>query len=285
MQVVDASSDRSTHRRRLRTDNKQRDHERLMNMRNATQNLTSFSSLMMRSLQTTCYSDNTRTLKAYTRIMKMKLLRAKCTHHSVEDAELTSCTEACEGRRDVSLTCERADHDATGTKTSRRELHYAHKHIHVRSIHITNLCITLKKPTSRVIVARRENVEPVPPAPDLLICVCANVITCNATHARAHLREQRVGWMRDDGGGHAGDDARTERHSDVVLLGEVGRRLACRLVPVVGAEALHGELGHRVGDLLEQNRSEAGVEAEHAVGREHLHRTGTESFRPCGVGH
>ena len=51
----------------------------------------------------------------------------------------------------------------------------------------------------------------------------------------------------------------------------------------LGSFALHCELGHGVGNLLEEDGSEASVEAEDTVSLEHARCTGTKALGECGV--
>ena len=53
----------------------------------------------------------------------------------------------------------------------------------------------------------------------------------------------------------------------------------------LGSFALHCELGHGVGNLLEEDGSEASVEAEDTVSLEHARCTGTKALGECGVRH
>mmetsp|Transcript_19424 Transcript_19424/g.52857 ORF Transcript_19424/g.52857 Transcript_19424/m.52857 type:complete len:332 (+) Transcript_19424:175-1170(+) len=76
-----------------------------------------------------------------------------------------------------------------------------------------------------------------------------------------HLRQERVGRVRDDGGGHARHDAGAEGHAGVDEAAALLRGLVHALVHGLGHAALHGELRHGVRDLLEEDRAKAGVEA------------------------
>mmetsp|Transcript_21441 Transcript_21441/g.56773 ORF Transcript_21441/g.56773 Transcript_21441/m.56773 type:complete len:216 (+) Transcript_21441:396-1043(+) len=67
--------------------------------------------------------------------------------------------------------------------------------------------------------------------------------------------------MGDDRRRNASDDTRCESHAGVQEAPAVLRLLAHTVVHGLGSAALHRELGHRVGDLLEEDGAEAGVEA------------------------
>mmetsp|Transcript_19423 Transcript_19423/g.52854 ORF Transcript_19423/g.52854 Transcript_19423/m.52854 type:complete len:332 (+) Transcript_19423:175-1170(+) len=81
-----------------------------------------------------------------------------------------------------------------------------------------------------------------------------------------HLRQERVGRVRDDGRGDARDDAGAQAHGGVEHAAALGGALPEVPVHGLGDAALHRELRHGVGDLLEEDRAEARVEAaEHAL--------------------
>lgn len=87
-----------------------------------------------------------------------------------------------------------------------------------------------------------------------------------ARAALVHLGEHRVGRVGDDGGDHAGDHAGQQRDGEVGALGRLLGLGAHHAVDGLGGRALHGELGHRVRDLLEEDRDESRVEgADEAV--------------------
>eukprot|EP00962_Isochrysis_galbana_P050909 scaffold22268_cov123-Isochrysis_galbana.AAC.2 len=72
--------------------------------------------------------------------------------------------------------------------------------------------------------------------------------------------EERVGWVRDDGGHDTGHDARREGDAHVAALGHGLGVGAQHAVDLLGRRALHRKLGHCVRDLLEQDGDEARVE-------------------------
>eukprot|EP01137_Pigoraptor_chileana_P017996 Opistho-2@76835 len=80
------------------------------------------------------------------------------------------------------------------------------------------------------------------------------------------LREQRVGGLRDDGRRNSRNEtaAKVDGHDHAVAQLLLGRR--DRSVDGLRGALVHDELGHRVGDLLEENGEEARVEAaDHAL--------------------
>mmetsp|Transcript_7899 Transcript_7899/g.24972 ORF Transcript_7899/g.24972 Transcript_7899/m.24972 type:complete len:290 (-) Transcript_7899:134-1003(-) len=99
------------------------------------------------------------------------------------------------------------------------------------------------------------------------------------------LGEKGVRGVRDDGGGDAGDDARGERERDVPRRRRLLRRRVRRAVHGLGRTALHGELAHRVGDLLEEDWDEARVEAANeTLLRRHPRRRAHHARRVRRVG-
>lgn len=93
------------------------------------------------------------------------------------------------------------------------------------------------------------------------------------------LGQQGVGGLRDDGGGHTGDETGREVETHLLTTGERVLGSAGSLEDLLGSDLeaglmsirtcllarprknnLHGELGHGVGDLLEQDGTETGVE-------------------------
>ena len=92
------------------------------------------------------------------------------------------------------------------------------------------------------------------------------------------LGEERVRRVRDDCGNDASNDTGAERNGDVVGLARLVGRGVGGLVDGLSGLALHGELSHGVGDLLEEDGTEASVEAEETVGGEHAAHAGAKAL-------
>lgn len=75
------------------------------------------------------------------------------------------------------------------------------------------------------------------------------------------LGEEGVGGLRDDGGGHTGDETGAEVEAGLLTLGKRGLGAAHGVEDLLRGDLEDGELGHGVGDLLEQDGAETGVEA------------------------
>lgn len=97
------------------------------------------------------------------------------------------------------------------------------------------------------------------------------------------LGEEGVGGVRDDGGDDTGNHTGKERDADVGSRGRLVRGGVHRLVDGLGGFALDGKLGHGVRNLLEEDGTKAGVEAEEAVGRDHAGHAGAEALGEGGV--
>mmetsp|Transcript_15135 Transcript_15135/g.23104 ORF Transcript_15135/g.23104 Transcript_15135/m.23104 type:complete len:347 (-) Transcript_15135:24-1064(-) len=78
-----------------------------------------------------------------------------------------------------------------------------------------------------------------------------------------HLGEEGVRRVGDDGGDDTGNDTRAQRDTGVGDCTALRRRAAHAVVDGLGDTTLHGELSHRVRNLLEEDGSEARVEAAH----------------------
>ena len=85
----------------------------------------------------------------------------------------------------------------------------------------------------------------------------------SASASLVDLGEQRVRRVRDDRRHHAGDHTGAKRDGDVATLAHLIRRGADGSVDSLGGSALDGKLGHRVGDLLEEDGDESRVEGAH----------------------
>lgn len=83
----------------------------------------------------------------------------------------------------------------------------------------------------------------------------------SASTGLVHLGEQGVGGVGDDRSAHSGNHTRGQSHAELGGAGEVGLGLAHGGSHTVSSLALHGELGHGVGDLLHQDGAETRVEA------------------------
>ena len=79
------------------------------------------------------------------------------------------------------------------------------------------------------------------------------------------LGEEGVGGLRDDGSGHTGDETGAEVEAGLLTLGKRGLGAAEALEDLLGGNLEDGELGHGVGDLLEQDGAETGVEAANTL--------------------
>ncbi len=98
-----------------------------------------------------------------------------------------------------------------------------------------------------------------------------------------HLRQQGVGRVRDDSGDHTGHDTRCQTDLNVGAGRQLRGGLAHAVVDPLCGLALHGEFGHGVGDLLEQDGAETGVETHDAIRGKHLGRTRAKALGPSGV--
>jgi len=99
------------------------------------------------------------------------------------------------------------------------------------------------------------------------------------------LREQRVCRVGDDGRGNTRNDAGGEGHSDIGDGTALLRGGAEGVVDDLCGLALHGEFCHGVGDLLEQDGPEPGVEGRdgpHVL--RHLRHRGDSAVGVCWVG-
>ena len=100
------------------------------------------------------------------------------------------------------------------------------------------------------------------------------------------LGEEGVSRVRDDGSHHTGNHAGAERHRDVGAARALLGALAHAGVDLLGNRSLHGELGHGVGHLLEEDGPEARVETlEHALLRSDLRHGSGHTGGEGGVGH
>jgi hypothetical protein len=72
------------------------------------------------------------------------------------------------------------------------------------------------------------------------------------------LGEEGVGGLGDDGGGHTGDETTTEVEGGGLSAGELALGLTPDLEDLLHSDLVHGELGHGVRDLLEQDGAETG---------------------------
>lgn len=100
-----------------------------------------------------------------------------------------------------------------------------------------------------------------------------------------HSGEERVGRLGDGGGGETGDNSGSERVRRLLSTGELGGLLARHGADVLERDLEDGELGHRVGDLLEQDGSETGVEAGDSLLLEDSGESSSESVGERRLGH
>jgi hypothetical protein len=101
-----------------------------------------------------------------------------------------------------------------------------------------------------------------------------------------HLGQQGVGRVGDDGRAHTGNHTGGQGHTELGAADQLSLGLAHGGGHAVSSLALHGELGHGVGDLLHQNGAEAGVEAlDQALLGEQLGGTAHEATGEGGLGH
>ena len=74
-----------------------------------------------------------------------------------------------------------------------------------------------------------------------------------------HLGEQGVSRVRDDGSAHTSNHTRQQGSTQLGATGQLGLGLAHSGGDAVSSLALHGELGHGVGNLLHENGAETRV--------------------------
>jgi hypothetical protein len=99
------------------------------------------------------------------------------------------------------------------------------------------------------------------------------------------LGQERVGRVREDGGGETGNDTRREGDAKVLRVGEVLALLRRHApVDVLEAALVDGKLSDGVRDLLAQDGDEAGVQRADALGLEDLGERGHHAVGKLGVG-
>jgi hypothetical protein len=99
-----------------------------------------------------------------------------------------------------------------------------------------------------------------------------------------HAREEGVGGLRDEGGGETGDETGREVERGLGALGELGRLLAGGRADLLKRNLVDGELGHGVGDLLEEDGTETSVEATDTLLLEDAAEAAGETGRESRVG-
>lgn len=97
------------------------------------------------------------------------------------------------------------------------------------------------------------------------------------------LGEESVGGLRDDGGGHTGDKTGTEVETGGLAVGEVGALLAPGVEDLLRGNLVDGELGHGVGDLLEENGTETSVEGTNTLLAEDTEETTDKTVSESGL--
>jgi len=90
------------------------------------------------------------------------------------------------------------------------------------------------------------------------------------------LGQKGVTGVGDDSGGDSSNHTRAQADGDVHSLAKLVRGLAHGIVDHLSSLALNSELGHRVGDLLEEDRAETSVESSDALSLEHVSESGGE---------
>lgn len=101
-----------------------------------------------------------------------------------------------------------------------------------------------------------------------------------------HLGEQGVSRVGDHRRAHTSNHTRQQGGAELNATGEIGLGLAHGGSDAVSSLALHGELGHGVGNLLHQDRTETRVEAlDEALLGEELASTGDQAVGEGGLGH
>jgi len=99
-------------------------------------------------------------------------------------------------------------------------------------------------------------------------------------------RQQSVGGVRHDGSHHTCDDTRAQRDGDLGVAGGGLHVVASDRVDLLSSRALHSELRHGVGHLLEKDGAKARVEAlKNAVLFNNLGECIEQSRGKLGVGH
>ena len=155
------------------------------------------------------------------------------------EVELGGSEGIHDGVEDAELSgSEGSDHDATGSQALRAEVPHAS--------------------LGRNVVEARHNAA------------------CASGSRLVDLGEESVCRVGDDGGSDTGNDTGAEGHRDVAAGGHLVGGLSDGLVDLLGCEALDCELGHGVGDLLEEDGAKAGVEAadDAVLGHELSHGCG-----------
>jgi hypothetical protein len=97
------------------------------------------------------------------------------------------------------------------------------------------------------------------------------------------LGEQSVGRLRDDGGGHTGDQTTGKVNTHLLTTGEGVLGLAGELEDLLGSDFEDGELGHGVGNLLEEDGTETSVESTGTFLSEDPQETGRKTGSESGL--
>lgn len=98
------------------------------------------------------------------------------------------------------------------------------------------------------------------------------------------LGQESIGGVRDDGGGNTSNNTRAQGDGDVLTLRALVRGSSEGGVDGLSGGTLNGELGHGVGNLLEEDGTETGVETHNTISGEHASSTSTETLGEGGVG-
>jgi hypothetical protein len=103
---------------------------------------------------------------------------------------------------------------------------------------------------------------------------------CPGAPAVLFMRERRV----SAGCGETGDETGREVERGLGALGELGRLLAGGRADLLKRNLVDGELGHGVGDLLEEDGTETSVEATDTLLLEDAAEAAGETGRESRVG-
>lgn len=98
------------------------------------------------------------------------------------------------------------------------------------------------------------------------------------------LGEKSISRVGNDGGSDASNDTGGEGDGNVLAGSGLVGGSAEGLVDGLSSHALNGELGHGVGDLLEEDGTKTGVEAHDTISGEHASSASTEALGEGGVG-
>ena len=98
------------------------------------------------------------------------------------------------------------------------------------------------------------------------------------------LGQESVGGLRDDGGGHTGDETGRQVETGLLSTSERVLGLAGSGEDLLDGNLEDGELGHGVRDLLEQDGAETGVESAGALLSEDSEETAGKAVGEARLG-